>query len=233
MDRLVGPAHDPICFRRDDIRGDRVSRTNVGYPEHLSREGTAWAPSIAPKGSGADWDNARQWFAERQPQEWLALFDADPAVLHQMLGDVFRAVRAEEEAKAGTPRIGRRPKAISGSLDELRAMVTPRYSMDPFPVAVQVLIDEAPSLRAFAKRSGIHYQTIQKMIRGDARLDMWRLEKIAAAGGTVPAYFREWREAHVLTTIASVLAARPNLGIQLSRRIVELQAINGRSRSRG
>lgn len=196
----------------------------------VSREGTSWAPSVAPRGSGADWDNARAWFSDRTEDDWVALFDADPSIMHQMLGDIFRAVRAEAEARAGTPRIGRRPKTINGSLDELHAMITPRYSMDPFAVAVRELIEAAPSLRAFAKRVPMPYQTLQKMMNGDARLEMWKLEQIARAGDVGPAFFREWREAHVLTAISAVLVSRPNLGIKLSRHIARLQDGNVRSR---
>lgn len=188
-----------------------------------SQQGTDWRPSVRPSGSGADWDNARQWFRTRSENEWVAFFADNPDVQAAILGDIYREVKAQNERLAGKPRIGRRPKVINGSLDELYGMITPRFAMEPFAASVRVLIDEARGLRALARKASMPHPTLLRMIRGTVPLEMWRLEAIARAGGVAPSYFKEWREGHVLTTIADLLESQPHLSVKLSKALVAAQ----------
>jgi hypothetical protein len=195
-------------------------RTREEWPK-VSAEGTAYHPSPTRhvRGSQADFDNARRQFPVRDVDEWVDLFDRAPHVLHQLLGDIYRETKAEAQREAGKARIGRRPKAIDGNLDELHAMITPQYSMDPFAVAVQPLIKKCPSLRAFAAKVPMNHHTLTRMMRGDVALERWRLEAIAKAGKVQPGYFKEYREQLIVEAITALLTARPNVSVRVHKQL--------------
>lgn len=185
-------------------------------PVEYSPMGTPWRPSAAPRGSGADWDNAREHFRLPDTNDWLERMDAFPEIFTAILSDIFRETRAERERRAGKAKIGRRPKVIEGSLDELWDMITPKYSMAPFAEAVGELMG-GESTASFCRKIGLSRRTFQHMLAGNVRLEMFRLERIAAACEVSPAYFAEWRQAYVLTLVDELLAAQPNLGIKYSK----------------
>lgn len=197
-----------------------MSAQTATEPE-ISQEGTRWYPSptLHIKGAQADYANAKSQFPERSLEDWIALFDRAPHILYNVLGDIYREVRAEQEREAGKARIGRRPKAIDGSLDELTAMITPVYSMDPFAEAVQPLIKKSPSLRAFAAKVPMHHHTLTRMMRGEVALEAWRLEAIAKAGKVQPAYFKEYREMALIEAVSAYVAARPNIAVRFHRQV--------------
>ena len=188
--------------------------TRMEWPR-TSEEGTNYWPSNRrhEKGTPVDLENAKQQFRHRSVDEWIALFDRAPHVMHQILGDIFRETRAQEERLNGKARIGRRPKTIDGTMDELWDMITPRYSMDPFPIAVKELIDAAPSLRAFALKAKMNHPTLLRLMSGEMKLDKYRLAAIARAGNVSPAFFIEYREMVIVEAITTVFTAKPNYSL--------------------
>ncbi len=196
--------------------------TKMEWPR-LSEEGTLYWPSPErhKKATPVDLENARTQFKERSVDEWIELFDRAPHVMHAILGDIFRETRAEAEREAGNARIGRRPKAVDGTMDELWSMVTPRFSTEPFGVAVRELIAAAPSLRAFAMRAKMNHPTLLRLISGEMKLDKYRLEAIARAGKVSPAYFVEYREMVVIEAITTVMRNRPNVSIGAYQRLLK------------
>lgn len=186
-----------------------------------SPEGAVWyrSETLYEKGSAADFANAKQQFRFRAEEEWVELFDRAPHIIAQLLGDLYRETIAERERDSGKARIGRRPKVVAGSLEELWEILTPRYSMEPFAVSARELISAAPSLRAFAKRAGIHHHTITRMMRGEVALDRFRLEQIAKAGRVHPVFFMEYREMLICESVLSLLRQRPNVGIRVVKQI--------------
>lgn len=199
-----------------------MSGDGVNPDYQLSPEGTVWRPSSdTQKGTPADWPNARRWFPERSVEEWIGLFDRAAHVMPAILGDIFREVRAEEERAAGRTKIGRRAKAVNGSLEELYGMVTPRYSMEPFGESVQELIGTR-SLRQFASRVPMHHFTLTRMMRGELPLDRYRLERIAKAAHVNPAFFREWREMFLQDALSALLTAKPGVGIRFHKQMREV-----------
>lgn len=172
------------------------------------------------RGQGADWDNARDQFPSVKQDEdaWVEFFSRRPDVMLQILGDIYRETKAEELREAGRAPTGRRPKSINGNLDELHRMITPQYSVEPFGEAVKELIG-ARSLRAFAAKVPMNHHTLTRMMRGELRLESWRLEQIAAAGRVNPHFFREYREMQLLDAIGKYLSARPTASIALTKRI--------------
>lgn len=196
--------------------GERLEQ-QLGRRPTLADRGVMPAPT---RGQGADFENARSQFpsVKHGVDEWVRFFDDRPEVMLQILGDIYRETKAEELRAEGRAPTGRRPKSINGNLDDLHRMVTPQYSVDSFDVAVRELIGTR-SLRAFAAKVPMNHHTLTRMMRGEVKLEMWRLEQIADAGKVNPGYFREYREMQLLEVIGRYFALRPNVSITLTKRI--------------
>jgi transcriptional regulator with XRE-family HTH domain len=201
-------------------------RTRMEWPR-TSPEGTTYWPSDErhTRATPVDLDNARTQFKERSENEWIELFDRAPHVMHAILGDIFREVRAEAEREGGHARIGRRPKAIDGTLDEMWDMVSPRYSNEPFIVAVKDLVAAAPSKRAFAIRARMDHATLLRLMSGRLLPDRHRLEQIAKAGKVAPAYFMEWRSMYVAECFISLMTQRPTISVKVYRQLRKAQEL--------
>jgi hypothetical protein len=199
-------------------------------PYEVSPAGTKWRQSIRPRGRGADFDNAREYFTAPDMDGWMLRMRADPGIFTHLLSDIFRETRAETERMAGQAKIGRRPKVIEGSLSELWEMVTPRYAVEPFPDALKALVG-AVSPAEFQHKTMIAPDTFRKMLRGEA-LDMWRVEVVARAYSVSPAYFREWRHDFVLTVVEELLAAQPNLSIRYAKFLARVADEGGKRKTR-
>lgn len=202
--------------------GERLEQ-QLGRRPTLAERGVMPA---ARSGQGADFENARSQFpsVKHDVDAWVRFFDDRPEVMLQILGDIYRETKAEEARESGKAQTGRRPKAINGNLDELHRMTTPQYSVDNFDVAVKELIGTR-SLRAFAAKVPMNHHTLTRMMRGDVKLEMWRLEQIADAAKVNPAFFREYREMQLLEVIGRYFSLRPNVSITLTKRIrADIQA---------
>jgi len=176
----------------------------------------------------ADWARVRALCPPEQygSEEWLAHYQANPETLTQMLGDLFRVYKSEEEKAKGNanPAGGRRKTYINGNMDELWAIITPKFSTKPFHEAFEDLRGTR-SLRAFAVKSGIDHRLLSRMLADSAGTlkgrrcpaTRWDLETIAKAAGVHPAYFVEWRVMVVHDLITEVFTSQPNLSINVLR----------------
>jgi hypothetical protein len=176
----------------------------------------------------ANWAKARTLCPPEEygSQDWVEHYATNPDTLTQMLGDLYRVYKSEEEKRNGTanPSGGRRRSHINGNMDELWEIITPRFSMQPFHLAFEELKGKR-SLRAFAMKCGIDFRELSRMVQSSAGtlkgrqrpVTRYDLEVIAKAGGVHPAYFVEWRLLVVQALIADVFAAQPNLSISLLR----------------
>lgn len=199
------------------------SRTAIELATHQ----TGRRPSLqergvmpAAKGRGADWENATSQFPSVKlgVEDWVQFFTRRPDVITAILGDIFREVKAQEQRENGSAPTGRRPKAVNGSLAELESMITPRYADVPFAESLPELIGDR-SLRAFAARVPMNHHTLTRMMRGELKLEMWRLELIAAAGRVQPSYFLEWRVAYVQECIEIAMFKAPHLATRVTKAI--------------
>ncbi len=200
-------------------------------PYEISPAGSKWRHSTRPRGRGADFDNARDYFTMPDLGAWMNRMADEPSIFTHILSDIFRETRAEQERLAGQAKIGRRPKVIEGSLSELWDMVTPKYAVAPFPEALKALAGVAVSPAEFQHKTMIAPDTYRRMLQGEA-LDMWRLEVVARAYAVSPAYFREWRIDYVLTVVAELLTSQPNLSIKYARFLGKLVGDNAKRRNR-
>lgn len=174
----------------------------------------------------ANWGAARliapveNYNAER----WREHFTDHQDTFLQVLGDIYRIYKSEEAKANGTanPQGGRRKTTINGNMSELWSLVTPTFSMDPFPEAFEAKRGQR-SLRQVAMRSGVQASSLVRYLGRDPKRreqpDRYDLERIAKALDVHPAYFREWRELTIAEHLAAVLAGRPNLSIALLKAI--------------
>lgn len=190
---------------------DEFERTNRRRPTLEERGVTV---SQRRKGK-ADLANADQFDSLKAGiEDWVERFDQRPDIMHAILGDIYRTVRYKDEGKVD----GRRAAVRDGSLDELAGMITPRYSQEPFVVAVRELIGDR-SLRQFAAKVPIDHRELSRFVRGEVCPSRFWLERIAKAGKVTPAFFMEWRTLFVTETITAVFVERPNLSIGVVRKM--------------
>ncbi len=170
----------------------------------------------------ADFNKAKQQFPSTSmgEPEWMAFFDT-PAGAHAMgriLGDIYDAVKAEEEKAKGIHRMGRRPRR-EGSIEDVYSTVFPQtYTMDPFPEAMLKLLN-GRSHRQFAPRVPVHQTTMSRLMRGEIKPDLPMLERIAAACKVQPGYFVEYRAMFVGQLLTRVFTERPNMGVAAFRQV--------------
>jgi hypothetical protein len=167
---------------------------------------------------GADWGRARVIapVQDYSTGEWVEYWNEHPDVFTQVLGDVYRVYKSEERRKLGTanPKGGRRKSTIDGNLDELWRILTPRFSVDPFPVAFAELLGKR-SLRQVELHTGVRHASLSRWATGKREPEVEVLEALAKYFDVHPAYFLEWRVAKIQGLVATVLASRPNLSITL------------------
>src|ERR1044072_7852402 len=76
-------------------------------------------------------------FPQPSDDALVAFFDKRPDVLHAILGDVYIVHEYEERKERGEGRDGRRTMPFDANLNRLWEITTPRYSMQPFGIAVK------------------------------------------------------------------------------------------------
>lgn len=154
---------------------------------------------------------------------WEEFFAESPDALHHLLGEIYIITKSQA---AEVKRSGRRVRTVNGNLDELWAMISPRYSMEPFGEAVRELMGPM-SLRAFAAKIPMHHHSLSRLMRGERQVvnqfdipgSMRTLEVVAKAGKVHPAFFVEWRELLVLGVVRKALSTDPALGIRVIERL--------------
>lgn len=168
------------------------------------------------EGRQAQWEEARTLYpsTEYRKRDWAGYFDEHADVLTKLMGDVYRTYKTEEAKRGGVsnPQGGRRRSHVNGSLDELWSILTPKFSMDPFPVSCRELIG-ARSLRAFAGQAGMDHRELSRLLRGSTAPSIYWMETVAGAADVHPAFFLEWRVQTVVGIVEEALMARPHLSV--------------------
>lgn len=167
----------------------------------------------------SNWGRAQSMFPVPDERQLLEFFTQRPDAMHAILGDMYVAYEYEQRKDAGGAKEnGRRMAPRDANLGKLWDITTPRYSMEPFEVAIRELIGER-SLRAFAARVPMDHRELSRMMTGKSTPSMYYLEKIAIAGKVTPAFFLEYRISFVTTTVARIFARQPNLSIGVFKRL--------------
>lgn len=169
----------------------------------------------------ADFAKAKELYPSTQMNEaeWLQVFDANPDVMWQILGDIYDIVKAEEEKERGIRSMGRRPARKGVSLQQLYATVfPPTYSNEPFAQALSSLM-VGKSQRQFAMKVPCNQSTLSRMMSGQMQPDLLMLERIAAAAKVNPHYFMEWRAHYLGQLVTRILLERPNMSITALRNV--------------
>lgn len=151
--------------------------------------------------------------------EWVAVFDAHPDIMWAIVGDIYDAVKTEQEKDAGIRRMGRRPARQADSMDEVYATVFPQqYNMDPFPMAFAQLL-QGRSQRAVAQRIPCDQATISRLLSGKKIPDLAMLERIADACRVPPHYFVEYRALLIGGMVTRVLLDQPTMGVTAMKKV--------------
>lgn len=179
----------------------------------------------------ADWEGARNRYPiiekSVDPDVWIRFFEENPEDLTRLIRWIFQVLNAPAARRGGTR------ERVTGTWDAVWDLLSPRYSSDPFPIAVQELMG-TDSLRAFAEKVPMGHQRLWEMMnhkRGvnilrrtsgsivDVEATMTRLATIARAGKVGPAYFVEWRNLWLQQALTSALTVQPNLSIALMKQL--------------
>lgn len=151
--------------------------------------------------------------------EWLAAFDRNPDIMWSIIGDVYDAVKTEEEKEAGIRRMGRRPARHPSSMADVYATVFPTvYSNDPFPEALHKLLN-GRSQRAFAAKVPCNQGTVSRLLSGQIQPDIVMLERVAAAAKVAPYFFVEYRAQIIGRMVEKILLEQPNMSITAMKRV--------------
>ena len=137
-----------------------------------------------------------------------------------IIGDVYDAVKTEEEKAAGIRRMGRRPARHGSSMQEVYATVFPTvYSSDPFPEALTKLLD-GRSQRAFAAKIPCNQGTISRLAQRPAasRPRHARTESRLPRRCS-PYFFVEYRAQVIGQMVVKILLEQPNMSIQAMKRV--------------
>lgn len=169
----------------------------------------------------ANWNNAKALYPSvknTDDEMWVEFFTRRPDVMHALLGDIYIVTKYDERKQAGQGRDGRRTMPRDANLNELWDMITPRFSMQPFGVAVKELIGER-SLRQFARKVPMDHRELSRMMRGVTAPAPYWMEQIADAGGVNPAFFMEYRHEYIALVLDRVFTQKPNLGIGVYKKL--------------
>lgn len=169
----------------------------------------------------ANYERARELYPSvtMGESEWVEALENNHDIMWAIIGDVYDAVKTEEERDGGLRRLGRRPARSSNSIAEVWDTVFPaQFSMDPFPVAFAKLLGDR-SQHAFALRVPCNQGMISKLLAGHKPPDLVMLERIAAAAKVSPFYFVEFRSLWMGRLVSEALQAHPQLGITAIKKV--------------
>lgn len=172
----------------------------------------------------ADWNRAREVVPYVGDREWLSRLADNPETLYRIIADAYDFVLRDREIAQGVRRSGRRPRPSRVPIDEVIEAVLPKqYSNDAFPQALVEVMD-GRSQRAFSKDVPCDQATLSRFIAGQLKPDVPMMERIAAAGGVPPWFFREWRAEYVAALVRNVLMEDPAMSVQ-ALRALQLMAV--------
>lgn len=169
----------------------------------------------------ANYERARELYpsVNMGEREWIDAFNRNPDIMWSIIGDVYDAVKTEQEKAAGIRRMGRRPARSSTSMEEVYATVFPTvYTSDPFPEALTKLLN-GRSQRAFAAKIPCNQGTISRLLSGQTQPDLVMLERVAAAAKVQPYYFAEYRAQVIGQMVVKILMEQPNMSIAAMKRV--------------
>jgi transcriptional regulator with XRE-family HTH domain len=152
--------------------------------------------------------------------QWHSAIEDNPDVTWRILSDIVKIVQAE----AVPGRTGRRPAPDMMGFDQLLDTIYPeRFSVEPFPTALGVLMGERTQMD-FAPLMHVSQPQLSRLLTGKVKPDMRLMESAALASGVTAAYFVEWRAFKIAELISDVYLRKPQLSIaavkQVARSVV-------------
>lgn len=169
----------------------------------------------------ADYGRAIELYPSTQMNDrgWKAAFDANEDIMWAIIGDIYDAVKTEEEKAAGIRRMGRRPARQGTSMDEVYKTIFPQqFTMDPFREAFEKLL-KGRSQRQVAAKIPCDQATISRLLSGRLMPDLRMLERVADVCKVPPYFFVEYRALMVGQLVTQVLLEQPNMGVTAVKRL--------------
>lgn len=223
-DREVGRKRVPAKERKAEIQAavDAWNANNPTIATPFGQENLARGRNLKFFGSmevlrgGVVDESGREYTFE---QMWVDRFAEDPDLMWLIIGDIVRFVSGDEVPRGERSSSRRQVQDRDRNLDAVWRIIGPRYSMDPFPVAIRDLIGER-SLRAFAGRAGFgSVETLRRYMRGERPLSMESMEAMAKAGRVEPHFFVEYRSMWLARELMRAMLARPNESLKAVKRV--------------
>lgn len=143
--------------------------------------------------------------------DWDSYFTDHPDVLHDLLVDLHKAAHGTKPA----------------TLDSLWNMLAPRFTNDPFEVAVRaLLVERQRSLTWLAKNIGIVRPVLMRWLEQPISHvhpedSSARIEVVAKLLKVHPSYFAEWRRLWFMRLLDVTFTAKPNLSASLYPKYAE------------
>lgn len=223
-DRHVDGKRVPAKQRKAEIQA-AVDEWNANNPtiatpfgqENLARgRNLQFFGSIEVLRGGVVDDSGEAYDVERM---FIDRFTSDPDLMWLLVGDIVRYVSADEIPRGDRTSSRRQVQDQDRNLQAVWRIIGPRYSMDPFPVAIRELIGKR-SLRAFAMRAGFGSpETLRRYMSGKRPLTMESMESMAKAAKVEPHFFVEYRSMWLARELMRAMLARPTESLKAVKQV--------------
>lgn len=149
-----------------------------------------------------NYNNVKEEYASVTDLKWRETLSYDTEVFTHILADIIKA-----EGKR--PKPGKRPALDRQSAQEaLSRLSGAQFSDRTFVETFSHLVGDR-SYRHLAQKTGIHKDTVHKLMHGKLQPSNDTMEAIAAAFGKDPAYFLEYRVHMILAMVGEYLKDAP------------------------
>lgn len=136
--------------------------------------------------------------------DWSSALKKDPDLFARILGDVLKA-----EGRGSTP--GKRPNLDRDqAYDQFKKFSLEDFSEYNFLKAFNSLAS-GRSVRNIANKTGLGKSYVHRLLKGEVEPTFYAMEQIAKGFNKQPSYFLEYRIAHVLYSMETMLSSNPEM----------------------
>lgn len=162
------------------------------------------------------WGERKQLISEQFPSvdqlDWVEAFN-DVELFGRLLRDILKFDQSEPGRSGPRPVLDRKVAE-----KRLRQFMRIDHSELPFKDSLAALAGNR-SIRHLATNTGIHRNTIQRLLAGTKEPTIPLMEQIAKGMGKEPSYFLEYRIAYILAAMESRMMSSPEIVGDLYNRL--------------
>lgn len=145
---------------------------------------------------------------------WVAVFNARPDVMHNLLADYIKQVHAQPG------RIGQRPMPKEEEVD-FHSLVYGEENELPLVEALPKIMRH--SIRETARRCSMSKSQMMRILQGEYVPNVKEMRLLAAACRKPPTFFVEYRKAMILAALINLLDERPVIATKLYRQYLDVR----------